>query len=339
MRLILDGNMENFKKCKIDGCERKSRIHNCCRMHYQRFKLTGNYGPSGLVQKIKQSNYDCKVDGCNKKAKVSEYCGMHYQRIKNTGNPGNIESNKINKFEFGAEKIDVIIQMHNDNLSIDKIANYFNCNESVISRIFKELNLKPNGHQRTAHLYEEKECAGKFGCHQIKPIDQFRERYNKKTDRTSFEVLCLDCERVYRNEGAKRREKEKRATDPSHKLRRNISWAIWYQLKNNKSGKNNASCLKYLDYDMQALKDHLENQFESWMTWDNYGTYNRAIWNDNDSITWTWNLDHISPQSELPYTTMEDENFKKCWKLSNLRPLSSKQNNLDGVLRKRHKNG
>lgn len=27
---------------------------------------------------------------------------------------------------------------------------------------------------------------------------------------------------------------------------------------------------------------------------------------------------------------MEDENFKKCWALSNLRPLSAKQNVLDG---------
>ena len=27
---------------------------------------------------------------------------------------------------------------------------------------------------------------------------------------------------------------------------------------------------------------------------------------------------------------MEDENFKKCWALSNLRPLNSKQNLLEG---------
>jgi hypothetical protein len=33
---------------------------------------------------------------------------------------------------------------------------------------------------------------------------------------------------------------------------------------------------------------------------------------------------------------MEDENFIKCWKLSNLRPLSAKQNWLDGINKTRH---
>jgi hypothetical protein len=33
---------------------------------------------------------------------------------------------------------------------------------------------------------------------------------------------------------------------------------------------------------------------------------------------------------------MDDEEFKKCWSLDNLRPLSAKQNILDGTSRKRH---
>lgn len=74
------------------------------------------------------------------------------------------------------------------------------------------------------------------------------------------------------------------------------------------------------------------------MTWQNKGTYNKATWDDNDPTTWTWQLDHIIPQSDLPYSSMEEDNFKKCWSLNNLRPLSSKQNLLDGVYRKRHCN-
>ena len=53
-------------------------------------------------------------------------------------------------------------------------------------------------------------------------------------------------------------------------------------------------------------------------------------WDDNDISTWTWQLDHIIPQSKLSYTSMEDDNFKKCWDLSNLRPYSAKKNILDG---------
>lgn len=77
---------------------------------------------------------------------------------------------------------------------------------------------------------------------------------------------------------------------------------------------------------MQELHDHLESLFEPWMNWDNHGIYDVTSWNDDDSSTWTWQIDHIIPQSKLPYTSMDDENFRKCWSLSNLRPLSAKQN-------------
>jgi hypothetical protein len=70
------------------------------------------------------------------------------------------------------------------------------------------------------------------------------------------------------------------------------------------------------------------------MSW---GKYNYKNWNDNDPTTWTWQLDHIVPQASLPYTSMKEENFRKCWELTNLRPYSAKQNLLDGSNRIRHK--
>ena len=82
---------------------------------------------------------------------------------------------------------------------------------------------------------------------------------------------------------------------------------------------------------------HLQSQFESWMNWDNYGKYNPKQWNDDDSSTWTWQIDHIIPASTFTYSSTQDEGFHTCWSLSNLRPLSSKQNYLDGVRRTRHK--
>jgi hypothetical protein len=42
------------------------------------------------------------------------------------------------------------------------------------------------------------------------------------------------------------------------------------------------------------------------------------------------------PRSMLPYASMEDSNFKRCWALENLRPLSAKRNYLDGVHKTRH---
>lgn len=48
------------------------------------------------------------------------------------------------------------------------------------------------------------------------------------------------------------------------------------------------------------------------MSWDNYGTY--------------WELDHIIPRFKFYYESYDDEQFKQCWALSNLRPLTIKEN-------------
>lgn len=130
------------------------------------------------------------------------------------------------------------------------------------------------------------------------------------------------------------REKRK---DPVTKLRISISAVIRTALQKQGVSKNNLSCLKYLSYTIAELKQHLGSLFESWMTWENWGVYNSKTWNDNDPSTWTWQIDHIIPHSTLPYTSMEDENFKKCWALENLRPYSAKQNNIDGGSKIRHK--
>ena len=126
---------------------------------------------------------------------------------------------------------------------------------------------------------------------------------------------------------------ERYNNDPLFKLRKCCSSLIKYLLKDNKNG---SSILLYLPYTILELKFHIEIQFshpknltpdgKTWMTWSNWGRYNKNIWDDNDSDTWKWQLDHIIPQSALLYTSMEDENFKKCWALENLRPLSAKDN-------------
>jgi len=120
--------------------------------------------------------------------------------------------------------------------------------------------------------------------------------------------------------------KDLRNNDTLFKLKDNISKCINRALRRNFSSKNGESSSEYLPYSIQELKQHLEKQFDPWMTWNNWGTYNKDSWKDSDPTTWTWNIDHIIPRSFLPYASMEDDNFKKCWALENLRPLSSKRN-------------
>lgn len=148
------------------------------------------------------------------------------------------------------------------------------------------------------------------------------------------EYYQLNKEVILQNH--KEYERERLQNDPVYSLRKQASTLIRQGLKKQNSSKFGESIVRYLSYSFAELKEHLENQFEPWMNWENQGKYNPQKWNDDDSTTWTWQLDHIVPQADLPYTSMEDKNFKKCWALNNLRPLNSKQNLLDGALRTRH---
>lgn len=122
----------------------------------------------------------------------------------------------------------------------------------------------------------------------------------------------------------------RRVWDINFNLREKVSKRIRENLKKNGGSKNGSSILKYLPYSFQQLKDHLQQQFEPWMTWDNYGVYRLDTWKDNDPTTWTWQIDHIIPHSKFNYTSMEDQAFLDCWALTNLRPYSAKQNVIDG---------
>lgn len=104
-------------------------------------------------------------------------------------------------------------------------------------------------------------------------------------------------------------EQQRKLIDLPFKLKKNCSRLISLALCASDGSKNGQSILKHLSYTMKDLKEHLEKQFDSKMSWNNYGSY--------------WHVDHIYPQSLLPYTSMNDDNFKKCWALSNLQPLEA----------------
>lgn len=125
---------------------------------------------------------------------------------------------------------------------------------------------------------------------------------------------------------------------PEVKLRNNVSSLIRFHIKKNDGAKNNCSILDFLNYSITDLMKHLSSKFEPWMNWNNHGNFNLKTWDDKNNLTWTWQIDHIIPQSQLPYRSMTDDNFKKCWDLENLRPFSSKQNVLNGTkLQKRRR--
>lgn len=96
--------------------------------------------------------------------------------------------------------------------------------------------------------------------------------------------------------------------DPLWRLKKNVSCMIWKVLKHRKGGQ---SILPFLPFTFPQLVAHIEQQFEPWMSWSNYGE---------------WHLDHIKPRNSFTYTKMTDLEFRECWSLSNLRPLKAVDN-------------
>jgi hypothetical protein len=159
-----------------------------------------------------------------------------------------------------------------------------------------------------------------------------------RANKTKIDVRNAQYAKLNRSE-YNQHVRNKRLTNPIFKIRENVRSVIRQMIKNNYGSKKRSSISSFLPYTIQQLKDHLQSQFESWMTWDNHGKYCLDTWNDNDPTTWTWQIDHIIPHSDLPYASMEEENFQKAWALDNLRPLNAKQNIVEGTARVRHRGG
>jgi len=103
----------------------------------------------------------------------------------------------------------------------------------------------------------------------------------------------------------------------TQRIRNNVSTSVRATIKKT-GGHKGGKTFETLPYTPQDLREHIENQFDEKMSWDNHGDY--------------WHIDHIIPQAALPYKSLEDENFQKCWDLKNLRPLEAKENIRKGSL-------
>ena len=133
---------------------------------------------------------------------------------------------------------------------------------------------------------------------------EYMKKYNKKYKQENKEKI---------NE----HQKERYHTDPYYKLRHNVKVLIYTALKGGKGGE---SFLPYVDWTTPELKEHLESQFEDWMTWDNHGVLHPT--------EKRWQIDHIKPQSVMleDVTSMDDPKFRECWALENLQPLEAREN-------------
>jgi len=177
---------------------------------------------------------------------------------------------------------------------------------------------------------ETKRKYRKKNADKIKKRDQkYREENKEKIQQTikrwrkeNKEQLRIKKAKYLRN---------RRKTDIQFRLKESVSNMMRIYLYRRNASKGGKSIKHILPYTIDELKTHLESQFESWMSWDNWGIYKPSAWDDNDSSTWTWNIDHRIPQSKFKYSSINDHEFLECWALDNLRPLKSKDNIINGA--------
>lgn len=116
-------------------------------------------------------------------------------------------------------------------------------------------------------------------------------------------ALCGACLRTF----AVKKNQKRHNQRPKYRLSRNIRTGISKSLKTDKPG----LWEQLVGYTTAELREYIQRRFEPRMSWKNYGD---------------WHIDHIRPVSTFDFSTYQDDDFKRCWSLSNLRPLWARDN-------------
>jgi len=166
-------------------------------------------------------------------------------------------------------------------------------------------------------------------CSKCKVKKSINEFWKHKLHKDGLQYRCKECIKKDCQQSEKRikryqqlpevKEKRKnymknyrrltRHANPQIRLNDGISCVICQSLNGNKNGRHWEDLVGYT---LNNLKTHLENLFDKYMSWDNYGYY--------------WHIDHIKPKSLFHFTKPEDKEFKECWTLNNLQPLEAIEN-------------
>jgi hypothetical protein len=254
---------------------------------------------------------------------------------------------KDNKEEIAAKKRQYQTE-HREEIAI-KRKPYFDARKeekAAYDKLYREKNKEKKSEQDRKYYQEHREPKlahqRQYNINNKERIAAYQKQYAFDHKKPSFKInkecsKIKEARRIAKRATEREYRKRKSAVNPVFKLKCGVSSLVNRYLKLSGGNKNGLIRNNYFPYSDAELRGHLEKQFEPWMNWNNHGKYDPKTWDDNDPSTWKWQLDHIIPQSDLPSSSPEEENFKKCWALENLRPLSAKQNILDGIRKTRHK--
>jgi hypothetical protein len=127
----------------------------------------------------------------------------------------------------------------------------------------------------------------------------------RKINKVKISIFLKTYNLTHKNKRNQYR-RNKRITDLNYKLTENLRTRIWSALKGINRSKNT---MKLVGCSVIFLKSHLESNFTSGMSWENYGE---------------WHIDHIKPCASFNLSKPEEQ--RKCFHYTNLQPLWAKDN-------------
>lgn len=186
----------------------------------------------------------------------------------------------------------------------------------------KKYNEKNKEKQRL-YYEQNKEKIKQKNLQKKEQIHEYNKKYyneNQEREKNRVKQFRLDNPdyvKKYYIETKEKRNKaynDKRKNNPLFRLKTNIKASIKNSFKRKTFNKLTKTQL-ILGCTYEEFKQHLENQFEPWMTWDNYGLY-------NGELNYGWDIDHIIPTS----SAITEDELIKLNHYTNLKPLCSKIN-------------
>lgn len=185
-----------------------------------------------------------------------------------------------------------------------------------------------NKEKRKKYLKENKEKISKKGKEYRQKNKERLKKWNKEYYQKNKESI-IKRSTEYREENKEKRKKyreenkekineqrreyyrKRRGTDALFKIKERIAGLIRKSIKRDGYTKK-TNTYTILGCSYEDFKEHIESQFEDWMSWDNYGIY-------NGKEKCGWDFDHIVPVSSAQC----EEDVYKLNHYSNIQPLCS----------------
>jgi hypothetical protein len=184
---------------------------------------------------------------------------------------------------------------------------------------YKEYSVKHEQTKKRKEYMSSEKKKEYYKKRYLKKQEEIREK-QKEYYLKNKEIINGINKEYYKNnkkkliEHAIKYRKNRESFDVLYKLTNRLRSLIGNSLRKNGYTKKTKT-YQILGCTFEDFKQHLESQFEPWMSWENYGKY-------NGEFSYGWDIDHVIPQSS---SKTEDE-LLKLNHHSNLKPLCSKIN-------------